>query len=57
MATFTYVARTRVGERVEGTLEATDRRAAVSQLERLGNVSLLPPVDDINKVLARTRVL
>lgn len=29
----------------------------LEELERLPNVSLLPPVDEINKVLARTRVL
>lgn len=36
MAQFTYNARSRTGERSQGTLEAPDRRAAVDQLERMG---------------------
>jgi len=36
MATFTYTARTKAGERVASTLEATDRRAALLALDRLG---------------------
>jgi type II secretory pathway component PulF len=39
MAQFTYKARKRSGESVEGLLEASDRSAAVVQIERLG---LLP---------------
>ena len=38
MASFVYVARSRAGERVEGRVEANDRRAALLQIERLGQV-------------------
>ena len=38
MPTFAYSARTREGKRVDGSLEAADRRAALAQLERLGQV-------------------
>ena len=33
-----YKARTRTGERVEGTLDADSRRSAADQVERLGYV-------------------
>ena len=36
MATFRYVAKTRGGERKEGTLEAADKRAAMAMLSRAG---------------------
>jgi len=36
MAVFTYTARSRSGEKVAGDLEARDRRAALSELERQG---------------------
>ena len=36
MATFRYVAKTRGGERKEGTLEAPDKRAAMAMLSRAG---------------------
>ena len=35
MASFYYTARTTAGEKVEGTLDADDRRAALRQLERM----------------------
>ena len=38
MPRFKYIARSRSGEKVEGTLEANDRRAALLQIERLGHV-------------------
>ncbi|MBM4142566.1 MAG: type II secretion system F family protein [Lentisphaerae bacterium] len=38
MAVFKYTARTRSGEKVEGTVEADDRRAALGRIERLGQV-------------------
>ncbi len=38
MAQFRYIARTRTGQRVEGTLEAPDKRTALVQLERMGHV-------------------
>jgi type II secretory pathway component PulF len=38
MAQFTYIARSRSGERIEGSLEANDRRAAALQIERMGHV-------------------
>mgnify|MGYP001767066142 CR=1 FL=1 len=38
MPTFKYIARSRTGEKVEGTVEAQDRRAALLQIERLGQV-------------------
>lgn len=40
MATFLYTARTRSGERTEGSVEASDRRGAVAQLERQGLVPM-----------------
>ena len=38
MPQFAYIARRRSGEKVEGSLEAGDRRAAVARLERMGYV-------------------
>jgi type II secretory pathway component PulF len=38
MPRFTYTARARNGGRVEGEVEAADRRAALAQIERLGHV-------------------
>jgi len=40
MPSFIYVARSRAGERVEGTIEAVDRRAALLQIERQGCVPI-----------------
>lgn len=40
MANFTYSARTRAGEKIEGEVEAVDRRAALLQIERLGHVPI-----------------
>ena len=40
MATFTYIARTRAGEKTEGTVVAVDRRAALLQIERMGHVPI-----------------
>ena len=38
MPVFIYTARTRTGEKVEGTLEAGDRRSALLHIERLGQM-------------------
>ncbi len=38
MAAFTYIARTRDGEKVQGSVTANDRRAALGQLDRMGYV-------------------
>ena len=38
MAIFTYKARSRVGQKVEGQVEAADRRAALVAIQRLGHV-------------------
>ena len=48
MAQFTYKARRRTGEAVDGTLEAADRSSAVVQIERLGlmPVSVSAPKGD-----------
>ena len=38
MPIFIYTARTRTGDKVEGTLEVSDRRAALLHIERLGQM-------------------
>ncbi len=38
MATFAYTARTRDGQKVEGRIEASDRRGALGRIEALGQV-------------------
>lgn len=38
MPTFTYTARTRSGQKIEGTIDATDRRGALARIEALGQV-------------------
>lgn len=38
MSRFNYTARTRAGEKVAGTIEAADRRTALLQIERMGQV-------------------
>ena len=40
MATFSYTARTRAGEKVDGSIEANDKRSALAQIERLGQVPI-----------------
>jgi type II secretory pathway component PulF len=40
MATWSYTARKRGGEKIEGTVEAADRRAAMVQIEQLGCVPI-----------------
>jgi type II secretory pathway component PulF len=40
MPTFKYIARNATGQRVDGSLEAADRRAALQQVERAGLVPL-----------------
>ena len=40
MAQFKYIAKSRTGERQEGTLDAPDKRAAMLQLGRLGLVPI-----------------
>lgn len=40
MATFSYTARSNSGDKTSGTLEATDRRSALMQLERQGCVPI-----------------
>jgi len=51
MPTFVYIARSRSGERVEGTVEASDRRTALLQIERQGHV----PVSVDEKSAAATK--
>lgn len=50
MPTYTYAARSKAGERTEGTLDAPDRRAALLSLERKG----LVPVSVTEKSLGAT---
>ena len=38
MPKFKYIARSRTGEKVEGSVEAQDKRAALLQIERMGHV-------------------
>jgi type II secretory pathway component PulF len=38
MSVFVYTARSKDGQKVDGTVEASDRRAALLQIERLGHV-------------------
>jgi type II secretory pathway component PulF len=40
MPQYTYAARSRTGERVEGTVEANDKRSALAQIERMGHVPI-----------------
>ena len=62
MAQFRYVAKSRTGERQEGALEASDKRAVLAQLGRLGFVPIsvvetsakaAPPAPDKSKGAAR----
>lgn len=50
MAVFIYTARTRTGGKVEGVVEATDRRAALLQIERLGHVPVSVNEKNVEKV-------
>ena len=38
MAAYSYIARTKGGEKVEGSVQAPDRRSALGQLDRMGYV-------------------
>jgi type II secretory pathway component PulF len=38
MPLFKYIARTRAGQRVEGTIDVSDKRTALLQIERMGHV-------------------
>jgi type IV pilus assembly protein PilC len=38
MPVFAYTARSKTGEKISGTVEANDRRAAMSQIERMGHL-------------------
>ena len=49
MAVFVYKGRDRAGGKVEGSVEATDRRGALMAIERLGHV----PVSVAEKTVAR----
>lgn len=40
MPVFVYTARSKTGEKVEGTLEANDRRSALLQIEKAGNIPI-----------------
>ncbi|MBI3986300.1 MAG: type II secretion system F family protein, partial [Lentisphaerae bacterium] len=51
MATFTYTARSRAGEKIAGQIEAGDRRTALLQIERLGHI----PVAVEEKAVADAR--
>ena len=42
MAQFRYVAKSRTGERQEGSLEAPDKRAVIAQLGRPARISTAP---------------
>jgi len=46
MASYLYVARTRAGEKIEGNLNAHDRRTALTQLERMGYVPVSVKEED-----------
>ena len=48
MATFAYTARTKSGEKIEGVVDAADRRAALSRIESMGQI----PVSVTDKVAA-----
>ena len=50
MATFTYKARGKDGKRVEGQVEATDRRGALLAIERMGHTPLV--VTEVGKPVA-----
>jgi type II secretory pathway component PulF len=41
MPTFAYTARTRSGEKIEGTLDAADKRAALACIESLGQIPIM----------------
>lgn len=41
MALFVYTARSRTGEKVEGTIQSVDRRSALLQIERMGHVPVV----------------
>jgi len=41
MATFVYTARDRKGNKIEGTVEAADRREALARIEKLGQVPVV----------------
>lgn len=53
MASFAYKAMTKDGRRVEGTIEASDRRGAVAQLQRSGQTPL--SVEEVRGRTAETR--
>ncbi|HBA84823.1 MAG TPA: type II secretion system protein [Verrucomicrobia bacterium] len=38
MSQFKYIARTRAGQKIEGSVEASDKRSALLQIERMGHV-------------------
>ena len=38
MPKFSYTARSRTGDKVQGVVEANDKRSALAQIERLGHV-------------------
>lgn len=40
MANYTYTARTRAGEKIDGAVDAADRRTALVQIERMGHVPI-----------------
>lgn len=46
MPNFKYIARTKAGAKVEGALEAADRRMAVAAIERLGHIPVSVTQDD-----------
>ncbi|HPF99041.1 MAG TPA: type II secretion system F family protein [Kiritimatiellia bacterium] len=62
MPQFKYIARSRTGEKIEGKVEAQDRRAALLQIERMGQVPVsvseggaLAPAADKSKEKKRFR--
>jgi type II secretory pathway component PulF len=52
MATFLYTARAKTGEKIEGALDAADRRAALAALERLGHIPV--SVEEKSTAVAKT---
>ena len=55
MAAFSYKAMTRDGRRVDGTVQADDRRGALAAVRRLGHTPL--SVSEVNRMLFSPLVL
>jgi len=55
MATFTYTARKRTGEKVEGTVEASDRRLALLEIEHLGHIPVSVEEESAGRARSKAR--